>query len=264
MGKNQIQQLREIQIKMLDVFVDICEKHQLSYWLDGGTLLGAVRHHGFIPWDDDIDVAMPLEDYNKFLKVAQNELPKNIFLQIPQTDKEYKQLFAKLRDNNSTFVEIHEKSTEKYHQGIYIDIFPMIRYPLLPVFLIRLLTKAIGKTRYAIYIKGNKFFLYRMIFWTGKVCWSFFSLIKGDYFANLPEDNGYNLVHRNSDLLPFSRHEFEGKKYNAPHNAADYLIDLYGKNYMILPPKEKQIVHAKLILPTTPCTYCQRLKEEIK
>lgn len=255
-----MKQLREIQIRMLDVFVDICEKHQLKYWLDGGTLLGAVRHKGFIPWDDDIDVAMPIEDYNKFLEIAQKELPKDIFLQNNKTDTGYNEFFSKLRDNNSTFIEINEGPTNKYHQGIYIDIFPMVRYPLLPVFFLKFLLKVIKKTKQYIFVLRKKSFLYSLIYFSSKTSWTFFSLIKGRYYANFPENNWYNCIHKCSDLHTLIKVEFEGKQYNAPNNMRNYLIDLYGKDYLILPPKEKQITHAKFIDPNTPSDYLLKSK----
>jgi lipopolysaccharide cholinephosphotransferase len=87
-----------------------------------------VRHKGFIPWDDDIDVAMPRPDYDKFLKVAQNELPEYVFVQTNATDKEYPLSFAKLRNSNTTFVEKSIKNLNINH-GIYIDVFPLDGYP---------------------------------------------------------------------------------------------------------------------------------------
>lgn len=255
MEKELLKQLRKIQIKILDVFVEICETHKLTYWLDGGTLLGAIRHQGFIPWDDDIDLAMPVNDYKLFLKIAQKELPKDIFLQTSKTDKGYKQSFSKLRDNNSTFIEINELPTSDYHQGIYIDIFPMVRYPLLPTFFLHWLVKIISKTRYKPYVLKNNSFKYKFTFLIANFFWLASSLIKSNYYANFPEDNGYNLIHSYKKLFPLAKVNFEGKEYNAPGYTSDYLIDLYGENYLILPPKEKQITHAAIILPNTPCKF---------
>ena len=80
---------REVQLKgyeILKAVVDLCEKHNLTYFLSGGSLLGAIRHDGFIPWDNDIDIEMPVKDYRKFLRIAKDELPQNLFLQTYFTD----------------------------------------------------------------------------------------------------------------------------------------------------------------------------------
>ncbi|EYE54801.1 LicD family protein, partial [Bacteroides fragilis] len=99
--------LRKLQYRMLElleVLDKICKKHNLPYWLEGGTLLGAVRHGGFIPWDDDLDVQMLRSDYKKLLKILPKELPGNIALQTFKTDKGYYRYVAKLRDLNSKLI----------------------------------------------------------------------------------------------------------------------------------------------------------------
>src|SRR5690554_4763759 len=122
--KNLIQEIQKIQLGILKEVNDICKKHNILYSLYGGTLLGAVRHSGFIPWDDDIDIAMLRSDYEKFLKVAPNELSKEYFLQTYNTDKKCIFPFAKIRKNGTLFIENGSKGI-KMHQGIFIDIFPL-------------------------------------------------------------------------------------------------------------------------------------------
>lgn len=101
----------------------ICKKHDIKYFLDSGTALGAVRHQGFIPWDDDLDIGMLREDYEKFLQVAQDELGDKYFLQTVDTDKYYNNFFAKIRKNDTEAIEPAIRKS-KMHKGIWIDIFP--------------------------------------------------------------------------------------------------------------------------------------------
>ena len=100
-----------IELDMLYKFMNICNKHNLRWWVDGGTLLGTVRHKGFIPWDDDIDVFMMREDYDKFVDIAKTEITGNYFLQTDWTDD--KDLSVKF----------------DFNQGIFIDIFPFDNVP---------------------------------------------------------------------------------------------------------------------------------------
>ncbi|MFR5941210.1 MAG: phosphorylcholine transferase LicD [Parabacteroides merdae] len=82
--ENELRSCQLKQLEILKIFDRICRKHNLRYWIDGGTLLGAVRHKGFIPWDDDLDVAMPSEDYKKLDQIIQSELPDHLFWQTPK------------------------------------------------------------------------------------------------------------------------------------------------------------------------------------
>lgn len=115
-------------MELLKQFIFVCEKLQLHYFLVCGSALGAVKYHGIIPWDDDIDVALFREDYEIFLKEAQKLLPSNIFLQNTYTDPNVPFIYSKLRNSNTTFIE---KSCANLfiNHGIYIDIFPLDGYP---------------------------------------------------------------------------------------------------------------------------------------
>lgn len=123
--------LEKVQImekQILRKFIEICQKYDLKYFAAFGTLLGVVRHHGFIPWDDDIDVAMPRKDYERFLQVASLECGEDFFVQTPENDPEYHLFFAKMRMENTVFIESSlQKSGSR--SGFYIDIFPYDAIP---------------------------------------------------------------------------------------------------------------------------------------
>lgn len=105
-------------------FAEVCKRHNLTFWGDGGTLLGAVRHNGFIPWDDDMDVIMPRKDYNKLMEIGLYEFQHPYFLQNPHTDPNYGYSFAKLRNSNTTCIpKVFAKAG--FNHGIHIDIFPL-------------------------------------------------------------------------------------------------------------------------------------------
>ncbi len=121
--------IRRIQLKELEilkVFQEICKRHNLRYFAIGGTCLGAVRHKGFIPWDDDVDVAMPYEDYEKFLEVADSELPEGYETFTPFNQKgDLHEYLSKIHNINTALIEapcLKDKSAYRYW-GIYIDIF---------------------------------------------------------------------------------------------------------------------------------------------
>jgi len=117
-------ELQKIEFEMLKLFVGICEREQLQYYLVCGSALGAVKYKGFIPWDDDIDAAMPRADYERFLSAAQGLLPEWCFVQTYRTDPAFHLLGAKLRDSRTTFVEAMTASLPINH-GVYIDVFPL-------------------------------------------------------------------------------------------------------------------------------------------
>ena len=119
-----IKEIQNQQLMILKELDRICQKHNIKYHLMGGTLLGSIRHKGFIPWDDDIDVSMIRADYEMFLDVCGRELNSGYFLQTNKTDKNYIMQFAKLRKNHTLFIEKSMNDLDIHH-GIYIDIFPL-------------------------------------------------------------------------------------------------------------------------------------------
>ena len=119
--------MNDLQKRLLVIFkafAEVCEKHNLSYFLNGGSCLGAIRHKGFIPWDDDIDVMMPREDYEKFLTLQKEYEGTPYFIQCWKTDPHYIYGYAKLRDSSTTFIEDNYVN-HRINHGVWIDIFPI-------------------------------------------------------------------------------------------------------------------------------------------
>ena len=249
--------LRKVLQEILDEVVRICEKHHLDYFLSGGTLLGAVRHSGFIPWDDDIDIIMPRDDYEKFLIICQDELDDKYFLDYYKTDDENHFGFAKIKKNNTTFeMRYHYKA----HNGFFLDIFPMdyndnkdslslkfdvslarclldtlkykdhnlpkisdMRRPFISIWFIPFSNRQIHKMVDYLYQKHNK----------GKRLNG--GVYSGMYFYKKD-------IYPIDKVFPFSEVEFEGKKYHAFNDVDYYLKGLYG-DYMKLPPIEERFAH---------------------
>ncbi len=255
------QKLKNVQLEMLDDFISVCHKLQLRYFLVGGTCLGAVRHKGFIPWDDDIDVAMPREDYEKFLLLAQEELTaKNLFVQTYKTDPEYIQDFAKLRKNGTTFLETTARNL-KIHHGVYMDIFPIDGYPEK-----RSAQKSLErkKVRAKSYLNRH-YFLGIKTSWVRKIkrfiLWSLLGF-KSDRkileglertYKKVPYETASTVAcfggaWGNLEYCPKAHYGagaigiFEGREVVIPELYDEYLTHKYG-DYMQLPPPEKQIGH---------------------
>lgn len=244
--------LRACQLKQLSILEEVdklCRRHNIKYWIDGGTLLGAVRHGGFIPWDDDIDIAMTIEEYNKFKKVVQ-ELPEQLFFQTPETDNIWIPV-PKIRDLNSLYIEPLYSFREDYEKGIYIDIFPKQIYPNASLKLMKKILKCISKSFSILHEKHTyslrataEFFYFGLQFCLNSLLWFILNVcckknkFIGDYWLN----NGTACIHNLSSVFPLGEIEFEGKIFSAPNNPDKYLTEQYG-DYMTLPPVEKRQIH---------------------
>lgn len=125
---NEYSTLKDVQdhvYKILVEFDRVCRLHNIKYSLEGGTLLGAVKYQGFVPWDDDIDVIMLREEYDKFLRIAPKELSSDYFLQSFNNVPTFPLNYAKLCYNKSKIYDYEYTRLDKMHHGVFIDIFPL-------------------------------------------------------------------------------------------------------------------------------------------
>lgn len=253
--EHQQRHLRAVQLKELEILKairDICESNGIDYWLDGGTILGAMRHKGFIPWDDDIDIAMRRDDIPRFVEAAQRELPDGLFMQTMESDPSCRLPIIKVRDTNSFLVEGGDDFNRPYLKGLYVDIFPLMPYPSI--------SKSFCKRVVRGYCRANGILLQQHtyswrsvaeLFWFGikrfsyRIQWLLACAFRpmNEYFSNTLDTNGYGIIHRLTDIFPTSTIEFEGETFSAPANPDAYLRNIYGE-YMKLPPEEKRHGHA--------------------
>lgn len=124
----KLRELQLTQLEILKVIDKFCKTNNIKYSLYAGSLLGAVRHKGFIPWDDDLDICMERSEYDKFIKVWLEKGPKGYILQNKETEPSFTQSFTKIRKDHTTFLQNEDKKG-KYHTGIFVDIFPIDRMP---------------------------------------------------------------------------------------------------------------------------------------
>lgn len=249
----QEKELKGIQLDILCDVAAFCEKHGLRYFLAYGTLLGAVRHKGYIPWDDDIDIHMPRPDYEKFLNTYNNKGNSNVAV-CNENDPHYRVAFAKVYRKGTIVKEFHFKQDVF---GVYIDIFPLDGYAG------RKQAHRCGELRRYMHVK-NSVFLPQMTF-ARKLrlaatkfillpfsLKSLFKAIKKSA-TECAYDNSvkvYSSYSRCAEKEVFPREifdnykmiPFEGKEFRAPIECDVYLSALYG-DYMTLPPADKQISH---------------------
>ncbi len=124
----KVKEIWAVELDILKEFIRICDEYGLQYYAIGGTLLGAVRHKGFIPWDDDIDIVMPRKDYNKLLQVGKLEFCEPYFLQTPESEYKFWRSHIQIRNSNTTGAILIDKS-HNINRGIFIDIFPLDNIP---------------------------------------------------------------------------------------------------------------------------------------
>lgn len=257
---------KELQSVLEEIFlktIDVCNVLELNYFIIGGTALGAVRHKGFIPWDDDLDIGMCREDYNRFLMYGQEHLGEDYFLQVLNTEPNSPFYFSKVRKNGTKFVERYCRDIDMNH-GIYIDVFPYDNIP--DNFLRRKIFYFKAKVINNLFVsktlkelngnhKGIKKCMLLMI---RRICSIISMFIKKESLWRIQDKtfqkyNNKNYKHLGYPFLPhltiprknlekLEEIEFEGHKVSCPGEIEKYLEYAYG-DYMKLPPEHLRESH---------------------
>lgn len=232
----------------------VCREHEIRYYCWAGTMLGAVRHHGFIPWDDDMDICMPRPDYDRFMERAHEWLPQPLEALSIETSATFPGSFGKIVDSSTTLIE---RGHSDYLAGIYIDVFPIDGVPASS------LMRRIAVTRYKLLDK-LLYFLHRDPYKHGRGISSWPILLIQRLFTHewarkklraantaydynkseyvLDYDDGINGVIAKRILGTPTPVEFEGHELMGVEHADEYLRTKYG-DYMVIPPHDNQRQH---------------------
>jgi len=233
--------LRRQQMRMLEMLIEIdriCRKHEIRYWLSSGTLIGAARHGGFIPWDDDLDIEMLLPEYRRLMKVLPEELPDTMRLQSVETDKNYFFFYAKVRDRRSLLEETNRYDRVWKERGIYIDIFPFYKQPLWIHMLSEKLQGHVYKIMNSMGEGDKGLWKVRLITRINQkivhplmrgVC--AMSHARETYGLGIP----YHDPRHMEDIYPLTEMAFEGHLFPVPKDTHKVLTLKYG-DYMKMPP----------------------------
>lgn len=263
---SNIKKLQQTQLEILKELDRICKANNINYQLFAGTLLGAVRHRGFIPWDDDVDVCLLRKDYDRLLKILEKDLDKKYFLQNYQTDESSILQFSKIRKNHTRFVSGSYTDTSM-HEGIFIDLFPMDNvkdstfigkmHIKLSNFMFVLTSSMIKSRCYNVrsslrkYIRLTLYYITRLLpkkklhVLSDKV-FCFFNDEETEYVSCLangaPSDFYKKFTVKRASFDETIEQEFEGEKFPIPKKYDYVLTKNYG-DYMSPPPLEEQVPH---------------------
>lgn len=249
-------EVKAVTLDLLKQFADFCDKNNLKYILDCGTLIGAIRHKGFIPWDDDIDVAMPYPDYEKFIQLFENSTDQGNVELLYGMKRNVGLHFTKMTDKRT--IVVSPGRDKKRYMSVWIDIFPMFALSdddteaLEQVNSIESNTRKSWNYMKLPSVKHPIRFIYSKLFYDYKLrkCMEAqMDIVKRYPYGSTKRVRIVSVLTRNAlncvspdifdDLINV---EFEGMKFKAPRIYDEYLTQRYG-DYMKLPPKEKQVGH---------------------
>ena len=253
--KIDVDELKKIQIEILDIAAEFCERNDIKYWINCGTLLGAVRHKGYIPWDDDIDLGMLREDYDRFIKLF-NESNNRYRAYCFENNPNFYYGYCKVLDTNTVLYEPDRKGNKL---SANIDIFvydnaPKGKFKVKLSFLKRTIylkcyqVKLLYTENYNIIKKMMVYFLYVLLlpfskkFFITKIVKNGKKYVdkENDYVADLCGFD--NILFEKELFKSFTTLKFEGKEYKVPSNYDKFLHVMYG-DYMKLPPEEERVSH---------------------
>lgn len=265
MPKNDLRKLQLIELEILLEADRICRKHDIEYFLSAGTALGAIRHKGFIPWDDDLDIRMARKEYEKFCKVCEKELDTSrFFLQNDKTDKEYRWGYAKIRRKGTEYIRAGQEAI-KCFSGVSIDIFVIDNIPdnsilellhfLIRRSCIKTLWSVIGATEEPMIVKRviyrvlrhvDKRIPLRIMEWLAKMsnkketeylcCTAFY---RNDHYTPRKSIGGGTRAEFFKEKIEV---EFEGFPFYICKEYDAYLKEKYG-DYWVYPPEAKRYLH---------------------
>lgn len=264
-GLEVLRQVQLIQLELLKEVDRICRKHGIRYYISFGTLLGAVRHGGFIPWDDDADVVMMWEDYCKFCEVVESELEhEKFFFRTPYTDKNCNIAISRLHRNGTRMSYLSRESIDT-HTGVWLDIFPMfpgnrlriaerIRDRLCRFFKTMLWThlgaaeekRRLHRWYYKLLSKVSNQKAYELFLKTGNMRTKETDNLMFPYVLHWFYSQGEGVTSKKNYGTPVDI-EFEGYRLMAPANAVEILTKTYGSDCLKLPPYGARLVpHNKI------------------
>ena len=258
MKEMSFEETKQVELEILTNVADFCDKNSITYYLAYGTLIGAVRHKGFIPWDDDIDIWMPRADYNKFIQIYGQQNPEQRYKVISPEDKISRHTFAKVIDTKTVKIEANIDYSNGY-LGVDIDIFPLDgqpdndkeylkwynklqkHYKLFPFLIYSKPNSLVKKIAFPIlrFLSGGK---NNILEKTAKLHKNY-SYEESLYVGAI--ECCYDLINNRYKKEWFSDFEvvdFEGKKFKIPIGHDEILTQIYG-DYMQLPPVEMRVTH---------------------